>query len=295
MNLFDFADFLFDMVASGFAMVGAVVLLVAAAITLHLLLFQRRARDVRARVVAHENVTLSQDKETGREIRSYQPVFELVDGERLDVARQSVSDAASAVQSRSSQVHRRNSYPIGTEWPARYNPATGKIRTSRDLDFWPMAVLVMWILGIAFIVVPNLDDGLGDEGLAYMFGGIGLATMIGGVFSAIRVRQRQARWIDVMAQLTHIEVARDTERARYDVPVLRITSGDYEGTESAEVSIAQFSRDDIGQVMRAHFDPYTGQIFASEGRFKALGITPGIIGTGAIFIAIGVALGMGAI
>lgn len=284
MDLSDFADFLFNMVASGFAMVGAVVLLLAFAITLHLLLFQRRARDVRARVVAHENVTLSQDEETGREIRSYQPVFELVDG-----------NGASAVRSRSSQVHRRNSYPVGTEWPARYNPATGKIRTSRDLDFWPLAVLVMWILGIAFIVVPNLDDGLGDIGLAYMFGGIGLATMIGGVFSAIRVRQRQARWIDVMAQLTHIEVAHDTDRARYDVPVLRITSGNYEGTETAEVSIARFSRDDIGQVMRARFDPFTGQIFASEGRFKAMRITPGIIATGAIFLAIGVALGKGAI
>lgn len=293
MELFEAFDILFDMVAGGFALVGVFLLLAALGLTLHFLRFKLRARDVQVLVAEHKEAPVASEPDSGQAIRSYQPVFELISSETMGKGSRPDSERSGAVRSLSSQIHRRNSYPIGTVWPGRYDPVSGDIRTARDLEVWPMMVTIMWIVGIAFIIVPRMGDGLGDDGAAYFLGGIGLAVIASGMVSAIRARQRRARALDVMALLADIEIAYDTHGDPYDLPVLRIAGGDYDRVESADVGIASFSRDDVGQVFRARFDPYTGQIDAGEGRFKAPQTAPAIIATGAIFLAIGAALKAG--
>lgn len=281
MDLLDFADMVFDLVESGFVVVGAILLLVALGMSIHFLCFLSNAKNGVARVVEHYNVRLSVDEETGKETRQYQPVFELIGG------------VQSGLRKMSSQVHKRNAYPIGTVWPAQFHSRTGKIKTSRDREIWPAIIAMFWIIGIAFVCLPNIENGSNDIGFAYFFGGVGLAVMGAGILTMIKDRLRETRAMDVMAKLADVEIAYDSDGAAYDVPVLRILSGDYQGTESADVSIGSFSHEDIGQVMRARFDPYSGQISATEGKYRGSHFGPVMLLTGGIFAAIGYAMGSG--
>ena len=272
---------IFDIVESSFAVVGAILLLVALGLSIHYLRFLYMAKDLSARVVEHHNVGLSVDGESRDETRQYQPVFELIGG------------AHAGLRTLSSQVHTHNAYPIDTIWPVRFHSRTGKIRTARDLESLPIIVAMFWMMGLVFFLLAQIENGRDGEGFGYLFGAIGLAVMMAGIIAMIKDSRREARAMDVMTRLADIETGYDSDGAAYDVPVLRIISGDYQDTESIDICIGNVSREDIGQVMRARFDPYSGQINAAAGKYKGSRFGSAMLLTGAIFAAIGYALGSG--
>ncbi|TIX50389.1 DUF3592 domain-containing protein [Alteraurantiacibacter aquimixticola] len=274
-------DLVFTAVTGVFAVMGVVLILLGAGLAVYLGRFHSRAGEVQARVVAHEDTRLSADRETGEERRGYKPVFELADG----------PDAG--VRHTSSEVHMHNAYPIGTVWPAKYDPASGAIRTERALTIWPFLCTGFVVGGLAFIIVPNLPALDGETALPVALVLIGLGVIAAGIVTHFSRRRSGPRSLEVMAKLVAIEVHKDTERHDYDVPVMRILGGPYEGVETCEVDLRDFDREDIGQTVPAAFDPYNGKLAVTAGRFRPSSMVLPLVATGAIFAAIGLVMASG--
>lgn len=280
--MMEFADWLFDTAGTVFAAGGAALMLLGLGLAAWLGRFHSRAGEVRARVVAHENQRVTVvDRDSGEERQVYQPVFELVDG------------ADAGKRHRSSEVQMRNAYPVGTVWPAKYDPVSGAIRTDRALVAWPFLCAGFVVIGLAFMVIPNMPLLDGETALPFAFVALGLAAMVAGVWVLLSRRRSGPRSLDVTARLVAIEVHKDTERHDYDVPVLRIMAGPYEGVETVDVSIADVCHGDIGQVMPARFDPHSGRIAVTEGKFRSGSMVVPLLATGAVFALIGLAIGGG--
>lgn len=277
----EFADWLFATAGTLFAAGGAALVLLGLGLAAWLGRFHSRAGRVRARVVGHENQRVTTDRDSGEERQVYQPVFELVEG------------AEAGKRHRSSEVQMRNAYPIGTVWPAKYDPVSGAIRTDRALGAWPFLCAGFVAIGLAFIIIPTLPLLDGETALPFAFVAIGLAVMVAGGFVHLSRQRSGPRLLDITARLVAIEVHRDTERHDYEVPVLRIMDGAYAGVETVEVTMADVGADDIGQDMPASFDPHTGRIAVTAGRFRAGSMVAPLLATGAVFAVIGLAIGSG--
>ena len=72
-----------------------------------------------------------------------------------------------------------NAYPVGTVWPAKYDPVSGAIRTERALTIWPYLCTGFVLGGLAFIIVPAMPALDGGSALPVALVLMGLMVWLG--------------------------------------------------------------------------------------------------------------------
>jgi len=275
--LFDSA---FDLIGSFFALLGWVFIMLGFGFGAYITLFSNRAVAVRARVIDHVNQAPRNNADTGEMRTSYRTKFEVADGRHA------------GAQYTSHEIQDRNAFLIDTIWPARFDPGGGAIRTERTLSFWPWMCASMIGVGIAFVLIPKLPSFDREITLGYAFMALGFGIFVFGLISHSISKKRQARALFVEVELIAIDIAYDTERRKFDVPIFKIRSGDYAEVECSVVDMAGVNRSDIGTVMTAAFDAYSGALQIVDERFAAPPSTKPLLITGLTFALIGTAIKM---
>ena len=274
----EFADALFQGANVIFPIAGVLIILASIGFAIGHYRFKNNALPIGAKVIAHSHQRSIKDKENNRTKNLYRPVFALIDG------------VDAGLEYTSSQEYGHDAYPIGTIWPAQYDPRTGKIRTKRSQAIMPYFCAAMLVVGAGFVVIPQLDRFDDKVIMIFSFCAIGMGLIAAALVNRMNEQQRYTRQLAVTAELDRIDVTYGTERKRVDVPVMRILSGQYAGVECTEVAIGDVAAADIGQTMPAAFDPFSGHLQVTEGKQKAASATPSLAVVGFVFCGIGIGL-----
>ncbi|WP_229954219.1 hypothetical protein [Parasphingorhabdus litoris] len=276
--MLELIDMIFDGAEAFIGFIGIVLLLIGIGAALCQLRFVFGAVQVRAAVVAHSDKRIAKDGRTGKERSLYKAVFEVCEG-RYQGARYT-----------SLQVHEWNTYPIGTIWPARYNPVIGPIHTEQAISSRPGLSFSLTAAGVFMLVLPNVPRLDGEVVLGPTVVLIGLGLIVSGLVKHHLNNVRQRRGLSVTAELIAIDIEYDTERHDVEVPILRVVSGHYSGVETADVEVADADECHIGESMPATFDPYTGRATVTEGHLATASAVKSLVIIGLALSFVGLAI-----